>query len=125
MNTGDSVPIKDAEPASALVTVIEIVDDERIKFKRLELRSETGYWMTRFAVNIFDSSSLYATVAVGDKLRVKYVGCSQSFKYAKKIEKVKFHECRKCHQNHEQNIDLHTCPSPEEQLSRRINGLKI
>ena len=70
MNIGDRVPIKGADLPSALVSVVEISDVSQTNFKRLQLRSETGYSMKRFAVNIFEGHPLYTTIAVGDKLRV-------------------------------------------------------
>ena len=40
-------------------------------FKRVDVSTEVGYWMYKFAFNIFEGHPLYESIRAGDKLRVK------------------------------------------------------
>ena len=45
-------------------------------FKRVEVFTEVGFWMYKFAFNVFEGHPLYDNIRPGDKLRVKVINCT-------------------------------------------------
>ena len=101
--------------------VLDVIVKPDCNFKRLEVVQQTGFWMRRFAVNLFPNHELYGSITTGDRLYAWIQDYSSSFKKLMKVERKEFNECNKCGMYYIEDADGHQC-QPFEKLCNKLEG---